>query len=82
MVNQTRLYERDITKSEYIIGAVLIRHYNIFNGMIEFSIVKEHIKCSFFCKEVNMKKKNKKENINFCMKYLCKNCPHRDKCKL
>jgi len=51
MVNQTRLYERDITKSEYIIGAVLIRHYNIFNGVIEFSIVKEHIKCSFFVRK-------------------------------
>lgn len=32
-----------------------------------------------------MKKKMKKEkkvNYNFCMKYTCKDCPHRKKCTL
>ena len=30
-----------------------------------------------------MKKgKEKKDNFNFCIKYKCRDCPHRKKCKL
>ena len=30
----------------------------------------------------NKSKNKKKENIRFCMKYTCKECPHRKKCNL
>lgn len=33
-------------------------------------------------KQKSKKKKDSRENLKFCMRYLCENCPHRKKCKL